>query len=297
MIVYVLVKGAPLTKAEFDGNFHDVDGRITAIEDNPPEARSIEDIIAVGNSLIIQYNDSTEDGPFPLPTTILRGRGDWAPSTIYLAADTVQHAGVVYVVPTAHTSALTFDPGANDGDGHDFYSPLFDLPALTIPVGGGEGYVLSKASDTDYDMQWQNRGMPAGGSTGEVLTKVSGDDFDTDWGTASFVPTVVTVPGSSFTPSTLSNAQCYYRCTNAAGCTVTIPSDFILPFPIGTEMHFRQCGPGSVVIQGQDDTDGDVFVDAGTDFDTVTDGSGSVITVKKIGTDLWDVFGRVVDLS
>ncbi len=227
----------------------------------------------------------------------MRGRGDWAPSTIYLASDTVQHAGVVYVVPTNHTSALTFDPGANDGSGHDFYSPLFDLPALTIPVGGGEGYVLSKASDTDYDMQWQNRGVPAGGSAGEVLTKASGDDFDFEFSSASFVPVVVTVPGSSFTPSALSQANRYYRCTNAAGCTVTIPVDVNVAFPIGTELHFRQCGAGAVALFGESDSDGDVFLDPGDNFNAVTAGQGSVVTVKKVGVDEWDVFGRLEEAT
>lgn len=296
MIVYVLVKGAPLTKAEFDGNFHDLDDRVTALQISPPEARSIDEITAVGNTLVILYNDSTEDS-VQLPTLVLRGRRDWAPATAYLVNDVVTANGVVYLIPTAHTSAATFDAGANDGNGHDFYTPLFDIPELALPPAGGEGYVLTKASSADFDMQWQNRGVPLGGDAGEVLTKTSGDDLDVEWSTASFVSRVATLVGTTFTPSSIGQANIYYRCTHASGCIVTIPSEFVLAFPIGTELHFRQCGAGSVVIQGEDDTDGDVFVDAGTDFDTETDGIGSVITVKKVDTDVWDCFGRLREFS
>ncbi len=294
MIVYVLVKGAPLTKAEFDGNFHDLDDRVTNIEDNPPEARSIEDIIAVGNSLIVQYNDSTEDGPFPLPTVTLRGRGDWAPFTVYLANDAVQHAGVVYVVPTAHTSAATFDPGANDGEGHDFYSPLFDLPALSLPVGGGTGYVLAKVSGTDFDFQWVNSAVRAGGDIGDVLTKSSSADYDYDWQNAGSL-TSAAVTDNPLTTLQITDenfANKYLRCTNDAGCTITIMADDIgLTFPTSTEIHFRQCGAGAVTLQGESNSEGDVILNTISGYLTQTAVLGAVITAKKVSTNEWDVWG------
>ena len=42
-----------------------------------------------------------------------------------------------------------------------------------------------------------------------------------------------------------SDANSYNRCTNAAGCTVTIPDNADVPFELYTELHFRQCDCGS----------------------------------------------------
>lgn len=51
-----------------------------------------------------------------------------------------------------------------------------------VPGGGLKNQVLTKNSDTDYDMSWKNSsGIPAGGNTGEILTKNSAADFDAGW--------------------------------------------------------------------------------------------------------------------
>ncbi len=288
MIVYRLVKGSPLTIAEFDGNFHDVDDRITSIEDNPPEARSIEDIIAIGSSLLIQYNDSTEDGPFPLPVLALRGRGDWAPSTSYLINDAVQANGIVYVVQYVHTSDLTFDAGKNDGEGHDAYGPLFSLPELVLPPGGGDGFVLSKNSTADFDMQWQARGIPDGGTAGYVLTKLSNDDLDVDWVNPIEVAATEEISSTTFEVD-LNSANKYYRCTNASGCTITIPSDDEVAWPTDLEFTVRQSNNLSVLIVGGSTSDLDVIVNQPRPgYDTETPYEGAVVTIKRVGATEWD---------
>jgi hypothetical protein len=81
-----------------------------------------------------------------------------------------------------HTSALTFDPNANDGLGHNFYGLLLQNPALTVPTGGATGTFLRKTSITDYATAWQTAklddlsdvsivGTP---SEGNVLTYLHG---------------------------------------------------------------------------------------------------------------------------
>jgi len=296
MIVYRLVKGAPLTIAEFDGNFHDVDDRITSIEDNPPEARSIEDIFAVGNSLFVSYNDSTEDGPFPMPTLALRGRGEWAPATVYAVNDAVTANGIVYVVQFAHTSGASFDAGANDGNGHDFYAPLFNMPELSIPDGGGLDFVLAKVSDDDFDFQWVNAAVPRGGTAGQVLTKLSSDDRDAEFrSSATLVPSSDVVSDSTFTPDA-TQANTYFRCVHPSGCLVNILAGI---FPLDSELIFRQATSGGIMLVAGPDVEFE-----GIDgFDERTETRGAIIHCKLVevaenntdGIDLWEVWGLLAE--
>lgn len=51
-----------------------------------------------------------------------------------------------------------------------------------VPGGGLANQVLTKKSDSDYDMIWKDSsGIPAGGSTGDILTKNSAADYDASW--------------------------------------------------------------------------------------------------------------------
>lgn len=53
-----------------------------------------------------------------------------------------------------------------------------------VPGGGLANQVLTKKSDSDYDMIWKDSsGIPAGGSTGDILTKNSAADYDASWHT------------------------------------------------------------------------------------------------------------------
>ena len=74
-----------------------------------------------------------------------------------------------------------------------------------------------------------------------------------------------------------------------AGCTVTIPDNADVAFEINTEMHFRQCAVAPVFIESSTS----VIINGISGFANNTDIEGAVITVKKVGTDEWDVFGRL----
>lgn len=55
-----------------------------------------------------------------------------------------------------------------------------------VPTGGAEGYILGKASPTDYDTEWipapsGGTGLPAGGTAGQALVKQSGTAGDATW--------------------------------------------------------------------------------------------------------------------
>ncbi len=299
MIIYRLVKGSPLTVTELDDNFHDVDDRITAIEDNPVEARSIDEITAVGSTLVILYTDSTED-TVPIPVMTLRGRGNWAPFTAYLPNDLVTANSVIYLILFAHTSAATFDAGANDGLGHDYYAELFPIPELALPPGGGTGYVLSKVSDSDFDMEWQARGIPDGGISGQVLTKLTSDDLDVDWRTLSalVVPTSQVITDSEFTPDA-TDTNTFMRCATDAtgGCIISIQSGV---FDLDTELIFRQENDGGVEVIA-DSSDANVIIEPIDGFEARTDRYGAIIHCKFVedSTDgeVWAVWGLLVETS
>ncbi len=86
-----------------------------------------------------------------------------------------------------------------------------------------------------------------------------------------------------------SDADSYNRCTHASGCTVTIPDNADVAFPVNTEMHFRQCAAGAIII----DYSTAVTVNLPDGYSSETDGLGAVITLKKVDTDEWDLFGRL----
>lgn len=265
-IILRAVKGAPLTIAELDGNFTDLDGRVTTLEDGGGSAglREIESTEQIGNTLVVHYTDATEDGPFSLGTVSVRGRGAWLPSTSYLVGDTVVAGEVVYLVTFNHTSALTFDPGANDGSGHDYYSEMFDLPGGALPVGGTTGQILKKASPTNYDVQWEDEG------TGASIVEISSTTF------------TLNAPYSG----------AYIRFTHPDGCTVTVPLHLVDNMSIGTEFHLRQANAGFITVVGDTDSADTVILNPSRDgFNNDTQWQGATLTVKKVDDNEWDIIG------
>jgi Carbohydrate-binding module family 5/12 len=293
-IVFRQVKGAPLTIEELDGNFEDLDGRVAAFEEGTAGGgRSIDYIEQVGNSLIVHYTDETQDGPFPLGTLNLFFRDAWQPETEYIKYDIVTAGGATYMVLFAHTSDVAFDPGANDGEGNDYYGLLLANPSIAIPTLGNTDQVLIKASDDSYDTIWASRGVPPDGATGDILVKLSSDEGDYEWrdpGELSAAP-IFAVSADNFIPNSIDYANVYFRCTNDSGCTVTIPLHSFVAFSIGTELHFRQCSVGPVVLVGDSDTSFEVVLNAIVGFDPMTAAQGAVITAKKIDSNQWDVWG------
>lgn len=274
-IILRAVKGAPLTIAELDGNFTDLDGRVQDIEDGGGSdgPRQIDFIEQVANTLIVHYTDDTEDGPFDLGALNLRFRDAWIASESYLVYDIVTSGGATYMVLFGHTSGLTFDAGANDGLGHDYYGLLLENPSIALPTGG---------------------------LTDQVLTKLSNDSFDTGWRTPTSVEggasAVFPITGTIFSP-TLGYASTYVRCTHVDGCEIIIPLDSSLDFDVGSEIHFRQCAAGGLVFTGDSDTDDEVTLNTVDGFDAATDTTGAVVTVKKVDVNSWDVWGLLAETS
>lgn len=225
-------KGSNLTPTEFDLNNWDFDSRLDALESHSGSgAVGIEDFsVTGGNQLNVLMTDSSTRGPFTLPVATGRFLGAWQPDTTYLYLDRFTANNALYEVEVAHVSAATFDPGANDGMGHDYYALELAFPA--VPV--------------------------------------------------------LTTTAASLTPS-LSQANSYIRCTNpSGGCDVTIPSNASVPFPIGTELHFRDAtGTGPVTF----DAASPAAINPVVGYANQTATSGATVTLKKVDTDSWDIFG------
>jgi hypothetical protein len=150
-IVYRAVKGSNLTPDEVDENFRDHEDRIANIEDNPPQAISIDSFSVVGNQLTITMSDASIQGPFTIPTARWRFRGTWEPDTQYAVNDVTTRNGATYLVTYAHTSVSPFD-----GPGNDWYGLLLADPANMLPAGGTTGQRLVKSSDADFAVEWSS---------------------------------------------------------------------------------------------------------------------------------------------
>ena len=259
-------KGANLVPGEVDGNFYDVNTRLIVVEETVPELTSIDFFEVSGSVFYVHLTNGTIQGPFALPQTTWNFRGAWLPSTAYHVNDVVTANGCTYMVLLNHVSGAVFDPNANDGSGHSFYGLLLSQPSNTMPDDGLQGQYLVKTSDADYVVGWQ---------TPIVFPSQA----------------LLEAPDPTYN-LTLANIASYVRCVNGSGCTISIPADTTLLFPVSTEISFRQCTAQPVILAP----------DTGVFFNTLAgylavDGSvktgrgGAVITAKKVGPNNWDVFG------
>jgi hypothetical protein len=223
-------KGSPLTSIEADTNVEILADQIIAKQQ---QGDSVVDVVQSGNQFYFLLSSHAYIGPVTIPTISFNPRGSWTPTTAYAVNDMVTVGSKVYLVIFAHTSGATFDPYANDGLGHNYYSLFLDI-----------GNANSSA--------------------------------------------VQTQTGSTFHP-TLADAFTYNRFTNAFGCTVTIPPNASVAFPMATEINFRQAATGNVTITASSP----VLLHVEIGFLSETADQGATVTIKKIGVDEWDVIGRL----
>jgi hypothetical protein len=143
--------GANLTATEFDANNWQLVQMIAA------KATAGVGIVAfniVGNELWVTLTDHTLLGPYILPVATLVFVGTWQPSTQYYVNQIFTIGGSTYIVLVNHISALTFDAGANDGHGTNYYGLLLSNPGNALPTGGAVGMVLEKATTADFSAAW-----------------------------------------------------------------------------------------------------------------------------------------------
>ncbi|RWC29854.1 MAG: hypothetical protein EOS70_23485 [Mesorhizobium sp.] len=149
-ITYRSVKASNLTAAEIDDNFHDLDDRIQAIEDNPPEPVNISNIIVVGTQMTIVLEDATEFGPFTLP------QANFRPSVVSEI--------------DANTDG-TYDPVLGDANGYKRYSGSSDLTVM-VPLNADVAFPV----DTEITFRMAGSGaiIFETATAGPTLNGISG---------------------------------------------------------------------------------------------------------------------------
>lgn len=103
-----------------------------------------------------------------------------------------------------------------------------------------------------------------------------------------FVPSVVGVISTETHTPVLSDANTYKRCTHTSGCLVMVPTNDEVPFPINTELGYRQTvetGPVSF------DAPTDVLIHDVPGFLHRSAQKGATVVLKKVATNEWEVTG------
>ncbi len=186
-----------------------------------------------------------------------------------------------------------------------------DIENPGLPIGGTTGQVLAKASNDDGDVAWST---PSG--SGDMLVsmydpqEIEGDAFartnhtgeqavDTITGLqaalddkAALEPSINTQGGTSYT-LTLADRGRLIVMTNDAANALTIPTNAIVAFPVGTVISVMQIGAGVTTIAGA----------TGVSLNGMSGGEGSIgsryqgVALVKISTDAWLLSGDVADAA
>ncbi|RWQ12326.1 hypothetical protein [Mesorhizobium sp.] len=119
-ITYRSVKGSNLTATEVDDNFHDIDDRITELEDNPPVPTNISHMTVAGTQWTVYLEDATAFGPFTLP------QANFRPSV----TSTIEE----------NTDGI-YDPVLGDANGYKRYAGAADLTVL-LPGDADVAFVV-----------------------------------------------------------------------------------------------------------------------------------------------------------
>lgn len=192
-------KGSRLSAQEGDDNNWYTDQRLVELETKTADlAPAITDFTISGRSMYVNFSDSTVKGPYTLPIAQYSSPGDgtWQPNFNYVAMQTFSINGGFYFVNIDHTSASTFDAGANDGNGHDYYALMFQTPEASLPTGGAPGQILYRTTlGVDFAVSWRWIFPSPSGKVGKFLRAKSGTQDDVEF--ADVDASVVT-----FTPST-----------------------------------------------------------------------------------------------
>ncbi|RPH72713.1 MAG: hypothetical protein EHM78_02080 [Myxococcaceae bacterium] len=103
--------GSPLTAAEVDTNFWDLDFRVTEMEENPPSAVGISNIEVIGSQMMIFLSDGTTFGPYTLPVAAFEWRGEAQDGQPVFELDIITVFGEgLFMVLQDHTIDLPFNP-------------------------------------------------------------------------------------------------------------------------------------------------------------------------------------------
>lgn len=120
-IIYRTEKGSPLTSQEIDGNFKELETRITQLEDHPEAGESLGKISVEGDQISFTGSFGTDFGSFTLPKAALSPRGTWVTQTSYKELDLVTSENALHCCIHKHIS-VTWEQDRS------YWKCIFSLP-------------------------------------------------------------------------------------------------------------------------------------------------------------------------
>lgn len=105
---------------------------------------------------------------------------------------------------------------------------------------------------------------------------------------APYVEPIKVVADATYTP-VLTDAGKYLRFTSTGSSVLTVPANSSEAFPIGTDIAVEQGNTGAVSLVA----DAGVTINVASGFDLKTGGQFGVISLKKVATDEWTLFGNL----
>lgn len=249
-------KGSRLSYVEGDTNFQQILKLFRFTEDMP---------VVSGTSDAIELTSSV------LPITAL-SNGAWvgfvATATTTTTTPTVNVDG---------TGAVVVE--ANDGTA---------LPTEAIKAGE---FVLLRYNGATNTFRTLITPIVLGDGVDSVVAG-EGIDVDTNDPLNPIISKVLPQIATEATTSrnlTLADNDMYIRFTHTDPSFVTVPADVDQSFAIGSEIHFRAVTAGTVTIVPA----GGVTVNVPDSGGLILGEAGATCTIKKVGTDEWDLFGLV----
>ena len=288
-------QGFNLSPVQVDINFWDLIQRMLAQEARPDPSAGIAYFEIVGVMMYVHMTDGSVLGPYELPVATFNDRGVWTAETVYSKMDTFSINGGLYVVVFDHTSGATFDPGANDGAGHDYYQLMLQTPGSSLPSGGAVGSLLQKTTETDYAVGW-------GYTTADVVGFTPAEDSTlTSLNVADALEELAAAGGggggipqnsqsSSYT-TVLADAgkHIFHPSADTTARTWTIDSNANVAYPVGTAITFvNQNAAGVITIAITSDTMR--LAGAGTTGSRALAANGIATALKVVSTE-WIISG------
>ena len=136
--------GRDLLAAEVDGNFHDLDGRVQALEGNPPLPAEIDTIDVTGNQMTITMSNQTVFGPYTLPQAAFNFTGEFQPNHDYKRYDFLVANSGLYMVLHDFTSGAGFAFGADaQGPWYQYVLPFPTNYDIGFFFPGPPGYGIA----------------------------------------------------------------------------------------------------------------------------------------------------------
>jgi hypothetical protein len=143
-------KGSDLAPGEVDGNFYDIDSRVTYFEDNPPLPIEPISITITGYNFYMGLSNGETLGPVVMTMPVPEWRGAWTPATPYNDMDffTAPDGGFGAVMQ-AHTSAATFDWAAVGTNDLSNYRQIVGSSGMAVALSGLTDVALSGIATGD----------------------------------------------------------------------------------------------------------------------------------------------------